>query len=198
MVLAGDPFQLPPTVLSQKAADQGLGLTLFERLYKKFGVCVLSAGRRLRPSLRCIRGLCVVLPQGMGWGWRALPTRGPAVRAGGQSKPGLPSLLGFWAVPPETLPVLPAGTHALICSIPGLRVPAHKGTRTRARTHGHCAAIQDARLNWQWTCDLQCMLPTTTHRRAHGACTYGDSLPIRAAPLQGRTSHLWFADEVGQ
>ncbi len=31
-VLAGDPRQLPPTVLSEEAARQGLGVTLFERV----------------------------------------------------------------------------------------------------------------------------------------------------------------------
>ncbi len=33
-VLAGDHFQLPPTILSEKAARQGLEVTLFERLHK--------------------------------------------------------------------------------------------------------------------------------------------------------------------
>jgi len=32
VVLAGDPFQLPPTVKSNKAQNQGLGITLMERL----------------------------------------------------------------------------------------------------------------------------------------------------------------------
>jgi ATP-dependent RNA/DNA helicase IGHMBP2 len=36
-ILAGDPFQLPPTILSPEAQRQGLGVTLFERLYKKYG-----------------------------------------------------------------------------------------------------------------------------------------------------------------
>ena len=36
VLLAGDPFQLPPTVLSKKAQSQ-LQITLFERLYKKYG-----------------------------------------------------------------------------------------------------------------------------------------------------------------
>jgi len=34
-ILAGDPFQLPPVVLSQEALKQGLGVTLFERLFQK-------------------------------------------------------------------------------------------------------------------------------------------------------------------
>ncbi|MBI4971014.1 MAG: AAA family ATPase [Candidatus Omnitrophica bacterium] len=33
-ILAGDHFQLPPTILSQKAAEMGLAVTLFERLHK--------------------------------------------------------------------------------------------------------------------------------------------------------------------
>ena len=37
VVLAGDPQQLPPTVLSQEAAKAGLGVSLFERLLKDHG-----------------------------------------------------------------------------------------------------------------------------------------------------------------
>ncbi|MBN9682913.1 MULTISPECIES: AAA domain-containing protein [unclassified Corallococcus] len=37
VVLAGDPQQLPPTVLSQEAAKAGLGTSLFERLLKDHG-----------------------------------------------------------------------------------------------------------------------------------------------------------------
>jgi ATP-dependent RNA/DNA helicase IGHMBP2 len=36
-ILAGDPFQLPPTILSEKAKRGGLEVTLFERLYVKYG-----------------------------------------------------------------------------------------------------------------------------------------------------------------
>ena len=36
-VLAGDHLQLPPTVLSQKAARNGLAMTLFERIQKLWG-----------------------------------------------------------------------------------------------------------------------------------------------------------------
>ncbi|MFT3841314.1 MAG: AAA domain-containing protein [Myxococcaceae bacterium] len=37
VVLAGDPKQLPPTVLSQEASKAGLSVSLFERLVKDFG-----------------------------------------------------------------------------------------------------------------------------------------------------------------
>jgi superfamily I DNA and/or RNA helicase len=37
VILAGDHFQLPPTVRSVEAAKSGLGLTLFERLYEILG-----------------------------------------------------------------------------------------------------------------------------------------------------------------
>lgn len=36
-VLAGDHLQLPPTILSKKAAKQGLDVTLMERLIKMLG-----------------------------------------------------------------------------------------------------------------------------------------------------------------
>eukprot|EP00667_Euglena_gracilis_P004880 EG_transcript_4909 len=36
VILAGDPFQLPPTVLSQEASRQGLSRTLFDRLHQRF------------------------------------------------------------------------------------------------------------------------------------------------------------------
>ncbi len=36
-VLAGDHFQLPPTILSRKAEEGGLGITLFERFHKLLG-----------------------------------------------------------------------------------------------------------------------------------------------------------------
>jgi hypothetical protein len=38
-VLAGDHLQLPPVVLSDAAAAQGLGRTLFERLHAQYGRC---------------------------------------------------------------------------------------------------------------------------------------------------------------
>ncbi len=40
-VLAGDPQQLPPTVIDQEAARQGLSSTLFERLGARFGASAL-------------------------------------------------------------------------------------------------------------------------------------------------------------
>lgn len=36
-VLAGDHLQLPPTIISDAAAKQGLGRTLFERLKEMYG-----------------------------------------------------------------------------------------------------------------------------------------------------------------
>lgn len=52
-VLAGDHLQLPPTVISEAAANAGLSRTLFERL-------------QVRRLLLC----CV---HGARWGWRACP-----------------------------------------------------------------------------------------------------------------------------
>ena len=37
VVLAGDHLQLPPTIHSEEAAKQGLEVTLFEKIIKKFG-----------------------------------------------------------------------------------------------------------------------------------------------------------------
>ena len=37
VVLAGDPCQLPPTVVSQEAARQGFGVSLLERLIALYG-----------------------------------------------------------------------------------------------------------------------------------------------------------------
>jgi len=36
-VLCGDHLQLPPTIISEEAERKGLGVTLFERLHRKFG-----------------------------------------------------------------------------------------------------------------------------------------------------------------
>jgi hypothetical protein len=49
--------------------------------------------------------------------------------------------------------------------------------RARAHTHTH-------------TCTHTCSLLAAP-------CTYGDSTPVRAAPLQGRTMDSWFAVVVG-
>lgn len=49
-VLAGDPRQLPPTVLSEEAAREGLGVTLFERVAGS-GALGGGAGRWLNDSL---------------------------------------------------------------------------------------------------------------------------------------------------
>eukprot|EP00959_Pyramimonas_sp_CCMP1952_P026149 548907-Pyramimonas_sp.AAC.1 len=37
LLLIGDPKQLPPTVLSRKAADRGLCLSMFDRLHNALG-----------------------------------------------------------------------------------------------------------------------------------------------------------------
>ena len=42
-VLAGDPLQLPPTVLSQAAQAGGLGVSLFERLWRASGASAVAA-----------------------------------------------------------------------------------------------------------------------------------------------------------
>ncbi|PSN36020.1 DNA-binding protein SMUBP-2 [Blattella germanica] len=39
-ILAGDHHQLPPTIISKKAEQEGLGLSLMERVVKKFGKAV--------------------------------------------------------------------------------------------------------------------------------------------------------------
>ena len=36
-VLCGDHLQLPPTIISEEAERKGLGVTLFERIHRKFG-----------------------------------------------------------------------------------------------------------------------------------------------------------------
>jgi ATP-dependent RNA/DNA helicase IGHMBP2 len=48
-VLAGDHLQLPPTVLSAKAAKMGLAVTLFERLHEMYGE---SIGQMLKMQYR--------------------------------------------------------------------------------------------------------------------------------------------------
>jgi hypothetical protein len=49
LVLAGDHCQLPPTVVSREAADNGYGLSLFERLMQTYGAHV---ARRLKLQYR--------------------------------------------------------------------------------------------------------------------------------------------------
>eukprot|EP00959_Pyramimonas_sp_CCMP1952_P127944 2675582-Pyramimonas_sp.AAC.1 len=56
LVLVGDPKQLPPSVISRKAADQGLCLSIFDRLHHALGdgqssVVQLSLCYRMRPLL---------------------------------------------------------------------------------------------------------------------------------------------------
>jgi len=54
VVLAGDHCQLPPTVVSQEAADEGLGVSLFERLMTLFGQ---SIARQLTVQYRMHRSI---------------------------------------------------------------------------------------------------------------------------------------------
>jgi len=49
VVLAGDHCQLPPTVVSQSAANEGLGISMFERLMERYG---RSIARRLTIQYR--------------------------------------------------------------------------------------------------------------------------------------------------
>jgi senataxin len=52
LVLLGDPQQLPPTVLSQRAERAGFGRSLFERLVAAgVPVCFLSTQYRMHPTL---------------------------------------------------------------------------------------------------------------------------------------------------
>ncbi|KXZ48586.1 hypothetical protein GPECTOR_26g489 [Gonium pectorale] len=53
VVMAGDPRQLPPTVLSEEAAAQGLGVTLFERVAGEGGVLplLLDTQYRMHPDI---------------------------------------------------------------------------------------------------------------------------------------------------
>eukprot|EP00959_Pyramimonas_sp_CCMP1952_P075741 1583175-Pyramimonas_sp.AAC.1 len=37
LILVGDPGQLPPAVLSRKAADRGLCLSIFDKLFNALG-----------------------------------------------------------------------------------------------------------------------------------------------------------------
>lgn len=53
-VLAGDHLQLPPTILSQQAANEGLGCTLFERLIATHGssiACMLRTQYRMHHQI---------------------------------------------------------------------------------------------------------------------------------------------------
>src|SRR5205823_422679 len=49
LVLAGDHYQLPPTIISQEAAQEGFGISLMERLVGLYGTLVT---RRLNVQYR--------------------------------------------------------------------------------------------------------------------------------------------------
>ena len=51
LVLAGDPFQLPPTVKSQKAAKGGLGITLMEKVLNHVPTVLLDVQYRMNPHI---------------------------------------------------------------------------------------------------------------------------------------------------
>lgn len=50
-VLAGDHLQLPPTIISEKAAKKGLSVTLLERVVKG---CGENAVKMLTTQYRCV------------------------------------------------------------------------------------------------------------------------------------------------
>ncbi len=54
LVLAGDPFQLPPTVISTEAAEQGFNVSLFERTMDQYGAAIshrLVVQYRMHPRI---------------------------------------------------------------------------------------------------------------------------------------------------
>ena len=51
LVLAGDPFQLPPTVKSQKASKDGLSLTLMEKVLNQVPTALLDVQYRMNPHI---------------------------------------------------------------------------------------------------------------------------------------------------
>ncbi len=51
VVLAGDPFQLPPTVKSQEAARKGLSITLMEKVLDKIPTALLTHQYRMNESI---------------------------------------------------------------------------------------------------------------------------------------------------
>jgi ATP-dependent RNA/DNA helicase IGHMBP2 len=88
-VLAGDPLQLPPTVVDEEAARLGLGTTAFERLARRDDHAAVLLVRQHRmhadimafPSARCYGGKLVAAAEVAHWrledlpGVRADPTR---------------------------------------------------------------------------------------------------------------------------
>ena len=52
VILAGDPFQLPPTILSKEAEKQELGISILERVYPHCqGVFLLDVQYRMPPEI---------------------------------------------------------------------------------------------------------------------------------------------------
>jgi predicted DNA helicase len=52
VIMAGDPFQLPPTVKSQEAASKGLSITLLEKSIKRIGqAALLNVQYRMHESI---------------------------------------------------------------------------------------------------------------------------------------------------
>ena len=84
-VLAGDPEQLPPTVLDHDAAREGLGLTAFERLSRRDADATVMLQRQHRmhadlmafPSAQSYRGALVAADEVAGWRIEDLPAVQP-------------------------------------------------------------------------------------------------------------------------
>ena len=51
LVMAGDPFQLPPTVKSERAAKDGLSITLMEKLLNRLPTVLLDVQYRMNPHI---------------------------------------------------------------------------------------------------------------------------------------------------
>jgi superfamily I DNA and/or RNA helicase len=51
LILAGDPFQLPPTVKSDKAAKDGLSVTLMEKVLNRVPTVLLDVQYRMNPQI---------------------------------------------------------------------------------------------------------------------------------------------------
>ncbi len=121
VVMAGDPMQLPPTVLDRAAEREGLGKTAFERVYERLGgqaSRMLVVQHRMHealmsfPSERLYGGRLVAAPQVAGHrledleGVRADPLRpGPLVLVGVAAE--VARLLGRGVAPADCAVITP-------------------------------------------------------------------------------------------